>query len=242
MVNEQAFLTNLIEEDDVSWQATLHELVNSEQMDPWDVDITILTGKFLDFIKQMKETNLKISGKIILAAAILLRLKSGRFIDFDLTNLENLMNSSEEYAEFDEAGNPIYNKANPNDFKIFPRTPQARKRKVSIYDLIGALEKMLESQQKKVNAIIPLKPLPPMNLKHADINLVIQDVQKRLFAHCDANNTDKLKFSNIVPSDRKEDVISTFVPLLHLTNQRLTDLNQEVAFNDFDIHVLKRNV
>ena len=189
----------------------------------------------------MKETNLRVSGKIILAAAILLRLKSGRFIDFDLTQLEQMMSEDyeDEFEEFEGQVNRL-EKANPKDFKIYPRTPQPRKRKVSIHDLIGALEKTLEKDKKKMSTR-SYAPTPEVDLKHIDINLVIKDVEKRLYNFSDEQKTDQMKFSDLTPSDRKEDIITTFIPLLHLTNARVTDLNQEKSFDDFDVTLLKKS-
>ena len=100
MSGEDNLFQQLVEQDDITWQVMIQELVKTEQMDPWDIDLSIISEKFLTFIEKMKETNLRISGKIILAAALLLRLKSGRFIDTDLVQLENLMN--EDYDEFEE--------------------------------------------------------------------------------------------------------------------------------------------
>ncbi|MFT4326161.1 MAG: segregation/condensation protein A [Candidatus Woesearchaeota archaeon] len=243
MAHEDNFLTQLIEEDDITWQSMIQELVKNEEMDPWDVDISLLTERFLAMIQEFKETNLRISGKVVLAAAMMLRLKSGRFIDFDLIQLEHLMQDDydDDFEDFEGGVINRLEKANPDDFKLYPRTPQPRKRKVSLVDLMGALEKVLESDKRKAkNRVVVSAKTPEVNMKHMDINLVIQDVMKRLDNHCDTHKTSQLKFSQIIPSDKKEDLISTFIPLLHLTNQRVTDLHQEEAFADFDIFMLQK--
>ena len=37
--------------DEITWQTIIFDLVKSEQMDPWDIDISLLTQKYIDFEK-----------------------------------------------------------------------------------------------------------------------------------------------------------------------------------------------
>ena len=64
----------LFEEDEITWQSILFNLVTKEQMNPWDIDIATLSKKFMDMLKKLKEMDFSVSGKIILASALLLRL------------------------------------------------------------------------------------------------------------------------------------------------------------------------
>ncbi|MGM5483605.1 MAG: segregation/condensation protein A [Nanobdellota archaeon] len=247
MADEDSLLTTLMDENDITWQSMIHELVRNEEMDPWDVNLGTLAEKFIKMIHEIKETNLKVGGKVILASAILLRLKSGKFIDTDLAELEKLMTEDsdiEEFEEFEENElQQVLEEKKKKDYKIYPRTPLPRQRKVSVYDLIGALENILET--KSVNK--SRKPQKnnkktEVKLDEEDIQFAIQTVFKEVSTKCRSDKDNKVKFSKILPSDRKEDIISTFVPLLHLTNQRVTDLHQEEAFSDFDIELLKRSL
>ena len=77
--NDQLF-DFLFSEDDISWKTMIYELVRSEQMNPWDIDLNQLSKKFLQKLKELKEMNFRISGKVILAASILLKLKSEKLI------------------------------------------------------------------------------------------------------------------------------------------------------------------
>ncbi|MBI2109725.1 hypothetical protein HYT58_00960 [Candidatus Woesearchaeota archaeon] len=65
----------LVNQDEITWQAIIYDLVKSEQMDPWDIDINILTHRYLETVRGLEEHNFFISGKVILAAAILLKIK-----------------------------------------------------------------------------------------------------------------------------------------------------------------------
>ena len=47
----------LIKDDEVTWQTLLYELVKTEEMDPWDINISLLTKRYITTIKKLKELN-----------------------------------------------------------------------------------------------------------------------------------------------------------------------------------------
>jgi segregation and condensation protein A len=224
----------LFEKDEVTWQTLLYELVKTEQMDPWDIDLSILTNRYITTIKKLKEFNFRVSGKVLLAAAILLRIKSNRLLNEDLTEFDRLISGKEEEIDdltFEERVEKMEDYEKPN---LIPRTPQPRKRKVSIYDLVGALQKALEVKKRRV-----MNSIPPTNVaipkKPRDITQVIREVYGRIKSFIFKNDKDKVTFSQLTPSTSKEDRIYTFIPLLHLSNQRKVELHQEEHFGEIDI-------
>ena len=241
--NDQLF-DFLFSEDDISWKTMIYELVRSEQMNPWDIDLNQLSKKFLQKLKELKEMNFRISGKVILAASILLKLKSEKLIEDEIGNLDALIASNEiedeegllfdEELEFDDDGIPL-SKDRP---KIYPKTPQQRKRKVSVFDLIDALDKALEVKNRRK---VYLNDEPKMKIpeKPRDITLVIKDVYKKITKHF-GDSKKRLTFSLLLPSQSKYDKVQTFIPLLHLDNQRKVDLLQRAHFSDFEIKMLKK--
>jgi len=54
----------------------LVELARRGEIDPWDIDIARTTERFLEFIDRMERQDLRIPARILLYAAILLRMKS----------------------------------------------------------------------------------------------------------------------------------------------------------------------
>lgn len=223
----------LYKEDEVTWQTLLYELIKKEQLDPWDINVSLLTKKYIDTIKKLKELDFRISGKVLLAAAILLKIKSTRLLNEDLSEFDRLLTQSEEelIEELDlEEPQRHYDEKHP----LIPRTPQPRKRKVSVFDLVKALEKALEVKQRRV-----MNSIPPMDVKipekKRDITQVIRDVYIKIKSYFVRNQQNKLTFSQLVPSQTKEDKIYTFIPLLHLTTQRKVDLEQKEHFGEIEI-------
>ncbi len=222
----------LYKEDEVTWQSLLYELVKKEGMNPWDINISLLTKKYIDTIKKLKELDFRISGKVLLAAAILLKMKSNRLLNEDLSEFDRLLTQEEELVEeleLEEQQYHLWEKP-----ILIPRTPQPRKRKVSIFDLVNALEKALEVKQRRV-----LNSIPPMSVKiperKRDVTEVIKEVYSRIKSFFVINSQKRLTFTQLVPSQKKEDKIFTFIPLLHLTNQRKVNLEQKEHFGEIEI-------
>lgn len=229
----------LFKEDEITWQNIIYDLVRTEEMDPWDVDVSILSQRFLEMLKKLKEMDFRISGKVVLAAAILLKIKSDRFLDEDINALDTLMSSADEpeslLDELGEIAGPLIDKSHP---PLLPKTPQPRKRKVSVYDLIEALEKALEVEHRRP----PVKHYNKFKVpeKRIDIGEVIKDVYEKVNVFYTSNGTGgKLTFSQLIPSESKDDKIYTFIPLLHLENQRKVDMFQQFHFGEIEIGLAK---
>lgn len=230
----------LFNEDDVTWQNIIYDLVNSEQMNPWDIDISLISQKFLEKLKKLKEMDFRISGKIVLASAIMLKIKSNHLLMHDIGALDALIASQEmdEDAFYEEIEGNAFIPKEQDVMPLVPRTPQPRKRKISIYDLVNALEKAIEVQNRRVinKANAPIVEIPQKSL---DISIVIRDVYKKITTFFKKNN-DKLTFDQLLPSDTKEDKVLTFIPLLHLDSQRKIDLLQEKHFSEIEVKLLKK--
>jgi len=228
----------IFKENEITWQAMIYELVKKEQMNPWDINIGHLAEKFFEMLSTIKKMDLKVSGKVILAAAILLRLKSHRLVEEDLNQLNRLIAMSEETEQefFESIEQGLSDEGVQFDrekFRLIPRTPQPRKRKVSVYDLVEALQKALEVKKRRVlrqeMSDVDIK-VPE---KKRDMSLVIHDVLKQIHQHFCSNQ--KLLFRQLVPSKDREDIVYTFIPLIYLDNQRKIDLLQNEHLGDIEI-------
>ncbi len=59
-----------------SWKQLLIDLVVTEKLDPWDIDIIKVAEGFTKMVAEMKQLDFHIPANIILASAILLKYKS----------------------------------------------------------------------------------------------------------------------------------------------------------------------
>jgi segregation and condensation protein A len=243
-MHEQIFEI-LLKKENVSWRTLLHELVKSENMDPWDINLTTLTQKYLTLVKKMKEHDLLISGKVILAAAILLKIKSHHFIDNDIANLDRLFNQTdeEEYTEedlIDEFEHEI-GKKEKQQFKLIPRNPQPRSRKVSIHDLVQALQHAMESKKRTLAKQRPVKYQMPK--RGFDIMEIIHDIYHKVSYYSKKEKSKEVTFSKLLPPRAgKIEKVHTFIPLLHLENQQKLETKQTEAFGEIYVKLMKGKV
>jgi segregation and condensation protein A len=242
---QKHILDLIVNQDDISWKAILFDLIEHEQMDPWDINISLISQKFLEQLKKLKEMDFRISGKVVLASAVLLKLKAERLRDDELAALDRLMHSAEEPIDLGLEETPL---EEPWAFapgerpQLIPRTPQPRKRKVSIYDLVEALEKALELDASRP-PYIPPKTLDVINPPehHVDMSVIIREVYDRIYGHYEKKRSkEQLMFHNITRSDDPRDIVMTFIPLLHLENARKIDMEQEEHFGPIGIQLLDK--
>lgn len=231
----------VLKEDELSWQHILYDLVREERMDPWDINLTQVTQKFLEVIKALKELDFRVSGKIVLASALLLKIKSDRLLSEDLTALDALIESAEEPEEdfdlfMDVEGFMDYEPEPPTP-RIYPRTPQPRQRKVSVYDLVTALEQALEVNVRRErraldNTFVQEVEVPEHKFDVSDLmnNLLVR-ISERHQSH------GEVRFTHL-STEEKSSRVFTFIPLLHLFNERRINMDQPEHFGEIHIHLL----
>src|SRR3989338_8721596 len=101
--------------NEITWRSMIYELVKSEQMSPWDVDVSILSKRYVQMLKKLKELDFRVSGKMVLAASILLKIKSTLLVGEEMAELDRLMTPQDEestyegfYEELDSYGKGQY--------------------------------------------------------------------------------------------------------------------------------------
>ena len=242
---QQKLFDMLLKEEEISWKTIIYDLVKNEEIDPWDVDITLLTKKYIEIVKKMQEHDLKISGKIVLAAAILLKIKCIHLVDKDITKLDALINQQEEFEDIDEE---FFDSLDNNkeqrekqQYTLIPRNPQPRNRKVSVNDLVNALQRAMQSKKRILEKMRPVEFTRQLE-KKIDIMEIIRDVYHKIAYYLNKDQTEEVALSRLLPPRaRREDKVYTFLPLLHLENQQKIDLMQNEAFSEITVRLIGKN-
>ena len=232
-------LDMLLKKDEITWQDILYDLVKSERMDPWDIDISILTNKYLGIVRKLKETNFFISGKVILASSILLKIKSTKLLTENISIFDNLLNPEEEEEIEQLEDEPLLPQP-----KLTIKTPITRKRKVSIQDLVNALEKALEVDKRRKVRRERYESIPEeieVPVRKVDIGKKIKDIYVKIVSFFETKKTD-ITFTQLIPSTSKRDKVFTFVPLLHLENQNKISMYQAKPFDEIQIKLKEKPV
>jgi len=228
----------LIDKDEITWQSLIYDLIKSEQLNPWNIDISLLSKRYIESLKKLKEANFFISGKVLLAAALLLKIKSDKFLNEDFANFDNLLYPPDlnELELYEDSSNPYINAEHP---ELTIRTPLLRKRKVSINDLMAALQKVLDVNKRKVmRRLREEEIIVKIPEKKIDISSLIKNVYNKIVEFF-RSKKENLTFSKLIPSGKKEDKILAFIPLLYLDNQEKIVISQNEPFGEIFIEVKK---
>jgi segregation and condensation protein A len=243
----------LVDRDEVTWRDLLFDLIKAEGMDPWDIDISLLAKKYLKTVRKLKEMDFRVSGKVVLASALLLRFKSKRLFGEDLEKLDGLINlATAEEDEYDLEG--LADFFPPEEFdsdfygagdstqgppEINLKTPQPRTRKLTVMDLVDALEQAMKVKQMRQNRLsIQVENAPRVPVKKFDLKATAISVYNTVASLFKKKK--KVYFNDVIKSPNKEDVVYSFIPLLHLDFSRVLHLNQRESFGDIEIEMLKK--
>lgn len=225
----------VLKHSDVDWKDLMVGLVHKEGMDPWDINITLLTEKFIQTVKAMQEADMKISGKMFLAAAMLFKLKSHHLVEYDISRLDALLNEQDEeefFDEFDDEDPTGRNRRNQDPYTLIRRNPQPRKRKVSIHDLVDALQKAMHTRRRRLNAEKPNYDFK-IPEKVFDINSSTKELFNKITYYIKKKEQEELTFSSLLPPRAgKLEKVHTFIPLLQLENEKKVDTTQIKPFEE----------
>lgn len=235
----QEQIHGLLFSEKLSWQAIIYDLINTEQLNPWDIDISVLAQKYLEKVRELEEANFFISSKVLLAAALLLRIKSEILLNNDLPELDEVLFGKEE-----EGKKYVQERIELDDEipELVPRTPLPRFRKVGLHELMAALGKAIQTESRRIKRVVIARQHEieaGIGLPHNRINIrdEIRAVYKRLM-EIFSGREKKLAFSELaVESGKKK--FSTFVPLLHLNQQNRIVLEQDGHLSEIYIWTKK---
>lgn len=234
----QDHVHDMLFSEELGWQAILFDLINTEQLDPWDIDLILLSNKYLEKIKELEEANFFVSSKVLLATSLLLRIKSEILLNKHIKTIDEILFGKEEEKkykferiELEEGEIPM----------IVPKTPLPRFRQVTLQELMSALNKAMETETRRIKRELTEKhALRQIDIvlpkKRINIRDKIREINQKLKVIF--KSKDKISFSEIA-GKKRDQRIATFVPLLHLDNQKKVWLEQHGHFEEIWIFLKK---
>lgn len=242
-----------VQEAEVDGIEILVNMAKHGKIDPWNVDIVEVTDKYLMHLFQSKAQNLRLTGRTLLFAAILLKLKSNVLegldvLDFEPQREEDFNYDDELPLDYEEEYIPTNNVISIDE--VLQRRTSVRlnhNRVVTLRDLIRQLEfyEMLDKKQSLKNAherakrrvqnYAKLSPDDIINLAHDEY---IENGVQRLKANLSEilSRQDKIELNELTLLGM--DKISAYISLLFLTVESDYDLEQDEFYSD--LYVVKR--
>lgn len=239
---QQIQVYNIINKDDPGWQTIIYDLINSEQLDPWNIDLSTLCKGYLRKIHELQEADFFVSSKVLLAAALLLRIKSDLLLTKYIREIDNILFKKEEKIEkilerieIDEDLIPY----------LSPKTPMPRFKKVTLQELINALDVAIKTEGRRIEKEIEKKQAE--RLSYVDIpkfrRINIKDRIKGFYAKVltgfkNKKGETRLAYSHFT-GNSKEEKIACFLPMLHLSNNSKIWLEQEKHYSEIYLYLLE---
>lgn len=204
----------------------LVDLVISEELDPWDIDIGDIAKRFLERVKRMHRINLRLSGKTLLASSILLRMKSESIVPRE-------DEEEEEEESWDEGHDELEERAEVPPIS----TPVRRRagRKTTLFELIEALQRALSEEIIRKNFPREGRPRPKLVIQVDEEGIkekmakVFEKVQKL------TDIAEVIKFSDLI-AERRE-IVEVLLALLYLDSQRKITIWQKELFGEIFITI-----
>lgn len=215
----------------------LLHLIKENKIDIYDIPISFITGRYLEYISMMKELNLEIAGEFLVMAATLIQIKSKMLLppeeaavagteqmeDPRLELVQRLL----EYQAYKDAAS-ILKEREDESLRIFSREPEDEPREegegdaepylfdVNVFDLLGAFRKILEAAPPEVRTI----------------TMETLTVKDKMFLIVDLlENSESIRFEELFEgSVTRKRLIVTFLALLELLRLGLARVYQEREF------------
>ncbi len=209
-----------------TWKEVLYDLVLSEKLDPWNIDVVFITEEYLARIKELKQLDLRLSANLVLAASILLKYKSDA-LKIEIAPQPTLDDFSGDFGEVAAIG----------QLELSDRIPP--KRQVTLEELMGALEDAFEFEKKRIEKKSHIQTkldVPSYNivLPEFDIEEEMGNVMKKIEAMKDKDGF--VLFSSMIEGAEPIKTIYLLLPTLHLAQQQKIGLIQEKFFGDIILY------
>ena len=234
---KQEQVHNILFNREIGWQEIIYDLINTEQLNPWDIDIMILTGKYLETLQKLEEADFFISSKVLLAAALLLRIKSEILLNEYIKSIDEILFGKKEFLNSKKLERIELDEQIP---ELIPKSPMPRFKRVSLKELMEALNKAIITENRRIKKeIVKSNAIREVGISFPKRKLSIQDKIKQIFSKIiysleENKNEKKINYNHLVGKEKNEKIFS-FTPLLHLEHQKKIWLEQNAHFEDIYI-------
>jgi len=204
----------------------LVNLAKNGEIDPWNIGIVEVTDKFLRQVEEIEKTDLRVSGRTLLYASILLRMKSNALVEEKET--EEMI--EDDFSDFEVSDYPV------------PALPLRRssRRPVTLEELLSELKKAEIIEKRRIERFKNKK-----EEKRATVEEVVsiaheEDIESRVDRMRNLLNElfekqKSIKFSDLVHSLDRTGRVMAYLSLLFLATRKEIWLEQEELFGELFI-------
>ncbi len=206
----------------------LVNLAKKGEIDPWNIDIVEVTDKFLRQVEEMEQLNLRVSGRTLLYASILLRMKSNLLVEEEKSiEIEDDFDDSETFEV--------------RDYPV-PSLPLRRysKRPVTLQELLVELKKAEKIEKRRRERLKSKKEEQRFTIKEVLSVAHEEDIENRVMKMKNVLNElfkkqRYVRFSELCNPLDKSGKVMAYLAILFLATRKEIWLEQEELFGEIFI-------
>jgi len=190
--------------DQPAWKTILLDLVETEKMNPWDIDVIELTEKYIKKINELSGHNLRVPANAILACAILVKTKSKylRLSSLDDKEKEVTLTPEQRALMLGEVPDLMSNR-------------MSREGRITLDELVSSIEDIIQRTTPKKGSARNI-PRIEINFDSSSIEEKMQEVFDLIKSKADSQGV--VLFAELTGKEDVDSVVDTFLPVLFLMN------------------------
>lgn len=222
----------------------LLHLIKESNIDIYEIEISLITKQYLDYINKMEELNINVAASYLVMAAELMEIKSKSLLpkneeeespeeNEEEVSRENLINKLIEYKKYKEM-TVTFKELEASRKDIYIKSPEKRSNYLtkivndndtSVDDLVEAFKKFLErkDREKPITTRITSKEYSVKERKSQIKNLL--------------KDRKKIVFTELFEERNLAYIIVTFLSILEMTKEKEVIIKQDKNFADINIEL-----
>ena len=215
----------------------LLHLIKKSKMEIFDIEISDITNKYINYINEMSELNLDIASEYLVMAAELIEMKSRKLLPMKEEEEDVIEEAPEEelkrrlleYQKYQESTD-VFRDLEKNISSYYTKAPESLRKyseeklendgSVGVGDLLEAFQKLLERQEFN----------KPINTKIARKELSVKERVARIRDILKIKK--KVNFVELFEDFSKPYVVVTFLSVLEMAKNKEITLKQDNNFSD----------
>ncbi len=210
--------------DQPAWKTILLDLVETEKMNPWDIDVVSLAEKYIKKINELEGNNLRVPANAILACAILVKTKSKylRLSSLEEADEKPVLTEEQRALMLAEIPDLMSNR-------------MAREGRISLDELVMSIEDIIQRTTPRKGSARNI-PRIELNFSAVSIEEKLDEVYTLIKSKADSQGL--VMFNDLVNSGEVDSVVDTFLPVLFLMNSGKILAYQNEFFGDIFVKLI----
>lgn len=219
-------------------------LISKNKMTIFEISLSELTDKYIEYLSQMEQMDLEITSEFILMASTLLEIKARKLLpelepeEEETLSEEDILNKIIEYKKYKEISAVIKNMYEGN-FGTFSKSPEKIKfskkqeqfnENIDKQKLYAIYVEMLKRNENKIN--VKAKEIEKLALYE---KITVKDKVKQIINFLNKNN--QMIFNDMFNSNSCSniEVVTAFLGLLELSKAKEVSVDQKYLFSDINV-------